>query len=70
MSNHGSSFRLTVLIVIGMVAGALWGQFGLYDAANTIDGEHWTKLAGDLILIRPLKLLVIPLVLFSVVAGV
>ncbi len=59
---------LTTLIVSGMVLGAVVGQFALH--GGDIGGDHWTKVAGDLILIRPLKLLVIPLVLFSVVAGI
>ncbi|MCH2136932.1 MAG: dicarboxylate/amino acid:cation symporter [Phycisphaerales bacterium] len=69
-SDHGPGWRLTALIVIGMVAGALFGQFLLHDPSAPIGGDHWSKVAGDLVLIRPLKLLVIPLVLFSVIAGV
>ena len=59
---------LTVAIVISMVLGALTGQFLLF--GSDVGGDHWTKVVGDLVLIRPLKLLVIPLVLFSVVAGI
>jgi Na+/H+-dicarboxylate symporter len=59
---------LTILIVTGMVLGGLVGEFILH--GEPIDGHHWTKVAGDLLLVRPLKLLVIPLVLFSVVAGI
>ena len=66
----GHGYRLTVLIIAGMVIGALVGQFLLYNADAPIGSDHWTKIAGDVVLIRPLKLLVIPLVLFSVVAGV
>ncbi len=44
---------LTVLIILGMVIGALVGQFLLY--GGDVDSTHWTKVAGDLILIRPLK---------------
>ena len=61
---------LTLLIVLGMVLGALYGQFLLYGCEEPITGSHWTKTAGDLTLIRPLKLLVIPLIFFSVVAGI
>ena len=61
---------LTVLILIGLAAGCLFGQFVLFDAAEPITSGHWTKQAGDLILIRPLKLMIIPLVFVSVVAGV
>ena len=65
-----SANLLTLLIVLGMVLGVLFGQFLLFDPDNTITGTHWTKTAGDLILIRPLKLMVIPLIFFSVVVGI
>ena len=61
---------LTLLILIGLVAGCLFGQFGLHDSDTVIDGAHWTKQTGDLILIRPLMLMIIPLVFVSVVCGV
>ena len=61
---------LTFLILLGLVLGALYGEFGLYQAGISIDGDHWLKQAGDLVLIRPLKLLIIPLILFSVIAGI
>lgn len=35
-----------------------------------IGGDHWTKTMGDLVLIRPLMLMIIPLVFVSVVCGV
>ena len=63
-----STTLLTILIVAGMVLGAIVGEFILN--GQSIDSGHWTKVAGDLVLVRPLKLLVIPLVLFSVVAGI
>ena len=61
---------LTLLIILGMLLGVLYGQFILYDSENLITSMHWTKSAGDLVLIRPLKLLVIPLIFFSVVVGI
>ncbi|MDY7109997.1 MAG: cation:dicarboxylase symporter family transporter, partial [Planctomycetota bacterium] len=63
---------LTLLIVLGLIGGVLFGEFVLFDPdpAGRIGDEHWTKQAGDLILIRPLTLMVIPLVLVSVVTGV
>ena len=61
---------LTLLIILGMLLGVLYGQFMLYDSENLITSMHWTKAAGDLVLIRPLKLLVIPLIFFSVVVGI
>ena len=60
---------LTLLILIGLVAGALFGEYILFPSGQ-VDGDHWTKQLGDLILIRPLKLLVIPLIFFSVVSGI
>ena len=61
---------LTFLILLGLVLGALWGEFGLYQAGISIDDEHWLRAAGDLVLIRPLKLLVVPLIFFSVISGI
>jgi Na+/H+-dicarboxylate symporter len=66
----GKGNLLTLLILIGLVGGCLFGQFVLFDPAEPITNGHWTKQAGDLILIRPLMLLIIPLVFVSVVAGV
>ncbi|MDG2055165.1 MAG: dicarboxylate/amino acid:cation symporter [Phycisphaerales bacterium] len=60
---------LTLLILIGLVAGALFGEYILFPSGQ-VGGDHWTKQLGDLILIRPLKLLVIPLIFFSVVSGI
>ncbi|MCH2143097.1 MAG: dicarboxylate/amino acid:cation symporter [Phycisphaerales bacterium] len=60
---------LTILIVAAMILGALVGEFVLYDPTGATDLSGWKRF-GDLILIRPLKMLVIPLVLFSVVAGI
>ncbi len=63
---------LTVLILAGLVLGVLVGQFVLYDPIpdHRIDDAHWTKQMGDLVLIRPLTLMIIPLILVSVVSGV
>jgi Na+/H+-dicarboxylate symporter len=64
---HGN--LLTVLILIGLAAGALFGQTVLYGNMGEDPDLHWTKQMGDLILIRPLFLLIIPLVFVSVVVG-
>ena len=61
---------LTALIVLSMILGVLFGQFVLFSSTDPIDGSHWTKSIGDLVLIRPLKMLVIPLIFLSVVAGI
>ena len=61
---------LTVLILAGLLAGALVGQFMLYDPAEPIGADHWARVAGDLVLVRPLMLLIVPLVFVSVVSGV
>lgn len=61
---------LTVLILLGLVAGVLFGQYVLFNADDPIPHDHWTKAAGDLVLIRPLMLLIVPLIFVSVVAGV
>ncbi len=60
---------LTILILTGLVAGAIFGQAVLYGSMGDDPDAHWTKQAGDLVLIRPLFLLIIPLVFVSVVVG-
>jgi Na+/H+-dicarboxylate symporter len=64
---HGN--LLTILILIGLAAGAIFGQSVLHGNMGEDPDAHWTKQAGDLILIRPLFLLIIPLVFVSVVYG-
>ncbi len=59
---------LTLLIVLGLVAGVLVGQFLLFDPDQPA-GDTLRQL-GNLILIRPLMLLIGPLILVSVVVGV
>jgi Na+/H+-dicarboxylate symporter len=66
MSRSGG--LLTVLILLGLVAGALAGQW-LHASGGAETAAMWMYW-GDLVLIRPLRLLVIPIVLLSVLAGV
>lgn len=65
---------LTILILAGLIGGALWGHYGLYDAAAAPGAlEKATaayQAAGDLVFIRPLRMLIVPLVFISVVTGV
>ncbi len=67
---RSKSNLLTLLIIVGLVGGCLFGQYVLFDPVTPIGDDHWTKQAGDVILIRPLMLMIIPLVFVSVVAGV
>ncbi len=65
---------LTILIVIALVLGALVGQFLLFDASATPEKlkqntQAW-RTAGDLVLIRPLMLIIVPLIFTSVLTGV
>lgn len=61
---------LTILILIGLIAGALVGEFMLYQGVSGSLNEHWTRTAGEIVLIRPLTLLIVPIVFISVVVGV
>lgn len=61
---------LTLLILLGLVGGVFIGQYALFDPSAPLEDNHWTRLAGELILIRPLTLLVVPLVFVSVIVGV
>ena len=57
-------------IIAALVLGTLFGELVLYAGAEAIGPDHWTRVAGEYVLIRPLKMLIIPLILFSVVSGV
>ena len=61
---------LTALILAGLVAGVLVGQFVLFDPNVPLDSSHWTRVAGDIVLIRPLMMLIVPLIFVSVISGV
>jgi Na+/H+-dicarboxylate symporter len=61
---------LSLLIVLGLALGVYLGQYVLFDPGAPIDDNHWTGQVGEFILIRPLMLLVIPLILISVAVGV
>lgn len=67
---HRSTNILTLLILVGLVLGALVGEYGIHAVGTTVDGDHWLKAAGDIVLIRPLKLLIVPLIFFSVISGI
>lgn len=61
---------ITFLMLAGLVLGALFGHYYLHDPNAPIGMEHWTREFGTLVLIRPLMLLIIPLVFVSVALGV
>ena len=65
---HRSGALLTGLILLGLVLGAIVGEMlHSNDQSDTVAAMmSW----GDLVLIRPLKALVIPIVFFSVLVGV
>ncbi|MCA9305246.1 MAG: dicarboxylate/amino acid:cation symporter [Phycisphaerales bacterium] len=65
---------LTILIFAGLILGALIGQFMLFDPQASIEKVNQTvgffELAGKYVFIRPLMLIVVPLVFTSVLTGV
>ena len=61
---------LTALILAGLILGVLVGQFVLFDPDIALGSDHWTRVAGDIVLIRPLMMLIIPLIFVSVITGV
>lgn len=74
MNNHK---LLNLLILIGLVAGVIVGYmlFKSYESQGLSSAEitqrlSWLKNSGDIILIRPLKMLIIPLIFASVVVGI
>jgi len=47
------------------------GEYGLHDPTGAnVDQLQWLKEVGNIVLIRPLKVLIIPLILFSVISGI
>lgn len=60
---------LTLLTLLGLVAGAFYGQYALFDPLGSIDRSHWTFVAGDLVLIRPMSLLLLPLVFAGAISS-
>lgn len=65
---HRSGALLTGLILLGLVLGAIVGE--MLHANDQVDTVAAMMSWGDLVLIRPLKALVIPIVFFSVLVGV
>jgi Na+/H+-dicarboxylate symporter len=66
---------LTILIFVALVAGIVVGEFLLYNASPADPTEHAQTLAlwkslGDIILIRPLLMIVVPLIFISVIVGI
>jgi Na+/H+-dicarboxylate symporter len=68
---------LTILIVLGLLLGVGAGELLYRLVAGAEDGSPlaadlvmWSKDAGDLVLIRPLKLMIVPIVFVSVIVGV
>jgi len=61
---------LTVLMLLGLAGGAAVGQVLLFNEHATLPDSHWMRSAGELILVRPLMLLVAPLVLAGMVVAV
>ncbi len=65
---------LTLLIALGLVLGVLVGQFMLFDASLSEEAlrsaaKPW-QTAGEVIFIRPLMMMIVPLVFVSVAVGV
>ena len=61
---------ITMLILVGLVAGAILGEILHGTSVDPVGtGESWMSL-GKIVLVRPLMLLVLPLVFLSVIVGV
>ena len=46
--SHRSTNVLTILILLGLVSGALVGEYGLHAVGAVVDSDHWLKTVGDL----------------------
>lgn len=65
---------LTLLIALGLILGVLVGQFLLFDSSLSDEAlrgaaRPW-QTAGEIIFIRPLMMMIVPLVFVSVAVGV
>lgn len=65
---HRIGGLLTFLILIGLVVGAILGE--VLHQSESLEAAATMMDWGNLVLIRPLKLLVIPIVMLSVLVGV
>lgn len=61
---------LSLLMVLGLAAGAFYGQSVLFDPTMPLDERHWTRTLGDYVLIRPMLLLLMPVAFVALVVGV
>lgn len=65
---------LTLLILGGLIGGVLFGQYVLYDPAAAKEALAAAakpyQTAGDFLFIRPLRMLIVPLVFVAVISGV
>jgi len=61
---------LALLIVDGLIVGVVIGDWLYYMSEVEVTKDHWSYVAGNLLLIRPLKLLIVPIVFVSVLVGV
>lgn len=61
---------LTILILIALVLGVLVGQFFIYGSENAAEWTRILQQIGDLAFLRPLFMLIVPLVFASVVSGI
>ncbi len=65
---------LTVLILVGLVGGVILGQLVLFDPSATAEKSAQSvgllKELGDFAFLRPLQMLIVPLVFVSVISGV
>jgi Na+/H+-dicarboxylate symporter len=64
-----SSRRQTALLLIALVAGVALGQYLFVSVGPAQVGTWWTA-AGELLLLRPLQMIVVPLVVLSVISGI
>ncbi len=64
-----SSRRQTGLLLIALVAGVALGQYLFVSVGPSGVGAWWTA-AGELLLLRPLQMIVVPLVVLSVISGI
>ena len=71
-SSHDGTMRLTIWIVIGLVTGAVFGEFlyRYYNASTPVEYLRALEFIGNTCFMNLLKMVLVPLVATSVIVGV
>ncbi|MFM1805533.1 MAG: hypothetical protein RL136_2412, partial [Planctomycetota bacterium] len=67
--SHSKGRKQTLLLFVGLALGVIVGQW-LFTSSGPSGVGDWWSTAGELLLLRPLQMIVVPLVVLSVASGI